>query len=166
MKYPEKLLLSLVKNSKSEGIFPIILVMLKSGVNPNILDTNLGDISLLMLSIAVGNSELTELLIQYGADINHEHKVLSRCMLDNYLTGFIILLNTPGLSRKSIEFSLFCSLLDSKRLLFTELLLKYKEICWNARTADGRSPMEFACKVKNVGALQLLEKVFIIYPDN
>jgi hypothetical protein len=167
MNYTEKLLLNLVKSSRKEGVFPLIPVMLQSGVSPNISDTDLGGISLLMLAISIGNSELTELLIKYNADINYDNKVLSRCLLDNFIDGFDLILSAPGLSRESIEFAFFSSLLDKKRIVFTEKMLKsYKEICWNGRASDGRSPMEFARKVENMEALQLLEKVFITYPES
>jgi hypothetical protein len=166
MNHTEKLLLNLVKSSRREGVFPLITVMLNSGVNPNVLDHDLGDISLLMLAVSIGNVELAEILIKHGADINYQDKVLSRCMLDNFTEGFDLILGAQGLSKESIRFAFFSSLLNNQRVVFTEkILAQYRVLCWYARDREGRSGMEFASRVKNLDALRLLEKTFVTYPE-
>ena len=74
-------------------------------------------IVLLMIAVSIENIELMKTLIKYGANINFENKVLSRCMLNNFISGFNLLINNTKISEESIEFALFSSLLEDNRII-------------------------------------------------
>lgn len=155
-----QILLSLIKNSTQSGVNPFIKVLLSTGDNPDTIDPDLGNISILMIAISILNLELVKTLIKYGADVNFENRVLSRCMFDNFIDAFKLILNQEQINKESIEFALFASLLKEDRIAFTELLLKNKkEICLNSLNTQNLSPLGFAIKVNNNSAINLLEKI-------
>ena len=155
------LLLDLIKNSDEHKFSSKIETLLKNGENPDTTDPDLGSISILMIAVSIENIELMELLIKYKANVNFENKVLSRCMINNFFSGFNLIIGNSEISKESIEFALFSSLLENNRISFTKILLETKkEICLNAKNAQNINALEFAKRRENIQAIELLEEYF------
>ncbi|MFN8575744.1 MAG: hypothetical protein U0354_02690 [Candidatus Sericytochromatia bacterium] len=153
----EQQILNLVKSLDEKSYNYKIDSLLKSGVNPNTLDPDLGNISVIMIAISMYNIKIVEKLIEYGADINLENNVLSRCVIAGFPQAFELILNHKSISDKSIEFAFFISLLREDRFDFTKRLFETKkEICLKARNAQGLNILEFAQKVNNKKAVEIL----------
>lgn len=154
-------LLELIKKADCERYSPKIEYLLQEGADPNTVDHDLGPIPIIMIAISIKNFKLVKTLIKYGADVNYENTVLSRCMFDNFIEAFEMILYNENINKKSIEFALFSSLLREDRIHFTKMLLDHKkDICLKAQNAQGLNPLEFATKVKNTNAIEILQEFY------
>lgn len=161
MNYVEKFLLNLVRSSKESGVNFLISGLLKSGMSPNLTIGELGNISLLMVAISIKNIKLAKELVAYGADINYENNVLSRCIIADFLEGFTFLISQPKLSKESVENALFISLLREERIIYTNVLVfTFRELCLNAKNKQKINVLSFSQKAGNQSAVKLFERFF------
>lgn len=155
-------LLELIKKADCERYNPKIDYLLEEGADPNTLDYDLGPIPIIMIAISIRNFKLVKTLIKYGADINYENTVLSRCMFDDFIEAFEMILYNENINKESITFALFSSLLKPERFHFTRMLFEHKkDICLKSQNAQGLNPLEFAVRVNNQNAIELFQDSYL-----